>query len=143
MRDPFHAHRLPDLPNAGYATKTEKAVSDTVMEFLRQIERNRLLLLKIVIDGPYKWRKVAGGKWRGAHLDTDFLQAIFGYMQLLAGDDPKGQYDRLIQMRLKPSHLGDNAALYEDPRVRERKVRDSLAFIEAVRLGNRQLPPRG
>lgn len=139
MRDPITASRLPDLPNAGYATTKEKAVSDVVMEWLRQIERNRILLLKIVADGPYKWRKTAGGKWRGAYLDTDFLNAIFGYMELLAGPNPRQQYERLVQMKNAPAHIGNNAALYEHPIVRERRVRDSLAFVEAIRRNDRSV----
>ena len=52
----FH---LPDLPNVGYATTREKTGSDMIMVFMREVERDRLRLLTIVVEGREKWRKVA------------------------------------------------------------------------------------
>ena len=47
---------LPNLPNAGYATRNEKFVSEAIQEFMRETERNRLRLLTIVIGGLEQWR---------------------------------------------------------------------------------------
>ena len=49
VTDPLSASRLPDLPNAGYATLKQKQTSDAICEFMRQTERNRVLLLSIVV----------------------------------------------------------------------------------------------
>jgi hypothetical protein len=78
--DLFH---LPDLPTAGYATRREKALSDGIQEFLRQVERDRLLLLSIVIDGLAKWR-VTGKQALGLRIDHELLDAMFSYLELLA-----------------------------------------------------------
>jgi len=76
--------RLPDLPTAGYATRREKALSDAIQEVIRQLERDRLQLLTIVLDGRDKWRKVGGRSMRAWRVDTDALDAMFSYLQLLA-----------------------------------------------------------
>jgi hypothetical protein len=99
MIDEFAGQRLPDLPNAGYSTQREREVSDLMMEFIRQLERDRVVLLSIVVDGPEKWRKVAGGQWRGARMDDDVLNSIYGYLVLLAGVNPRAQLETLLQMR--------------------------------------------
>jgi hypothetical protein len=80
---PFH---LPDLPNVGYATRREKALSDNIMEFLRQIERDRPRLLTIVLEGREKWRRVASDVFRGYRIGEDdgALNAIYDYLTLLA-----------------------------------------------------------
>lgn len=74
--------RLPDLPNAGYATMRAKQLSDTVQEFMRGVERDRLRLLTIVIEGPEKWRRVAGSVLLFA--DDQLLDEIFRYFELQA-----------------------------------------------------------
>lgn len=86
----FH---LPDLPNVGYATARERALSDNIMEFMRQVERDRDRLLSIVIDGKERWRKVAGDIWRGYRISEEHeaLDAIFRYFELQAVR-PKTQY---------------------------------------------------
>jgi len=78
--------RLPDLPNAGYATQRERELTDCVMDFMRQTERNRLLLLTIVIEGKGKWRKMAGSIWRGLRVGEDhqLLDSIYDYFTLQA-----------------------------------------------------------
>lgn len=79
----FH---LPDLPNAGYATQREKELSDSTMEFIRQIERDRFRLLTIVLEGQDRWRTVAQSVWRGLRIgETDsLLDDIFKYLELMA-----------------------------------------------------------
>jgi hypothetical protein len=79
----FH---LPDLPIVGYATTRERALTDNLMEFLRQIERDRVRLLTIVVEGKEKWRRVAGDIWRGYRISEEdqTLDEMFKYMTLLA-----------------------------------------------------------
>lgn len=78
--------RLPDLPNAGYATQRERELTDAIMMFMRDMERNRLLLLTIVIEGKAKWRKMAGDIWRGLRVGEDhqLLDGIYDYFTLQA-----------------------------------------------------------
>ncbi len=91
------ASRLGDLPNAGYSTYRQKQTSDLVMFWLRQIERERKLLLLIVLDGWDKWRKTAGKAWdlnkggRSTAMTDDLLQLVWRYMVKLAGDNPASQ----------------------------------------------------
>lgn len=83
MADPFH---LPDLPNSGYATHREKELSDAIMQFMRECERDRVRLLTIVIEGRERWRKVAQSVWRGLRIGEDptLLDEIFYYFELQA-----------------------------------------------------------
>lgn len=78
-----HWH-LPDIPNAGYATDREKRLSDSIQEFMRQIERDRARLLTIVLGGLEQWRRVAGDIWRVYRIGEDhqLLDAIFHYFEL-------------------------------------------------------------
>ncbi len=91
------ASSLGDLPNAGYATTRQKQTSDLVMFWLREIERNRHLLLLIVLDGWDKWRKTAGNAWdvnrggRSTAMGTDLLKLVWDYMVKLAGPNPAQQ----------------------------------------------------
>ncbi len=78
----FH---LPDLPNAGYATQRGKLLSDQIQEFMRKAERDRLLLLRIVIGGLEAWRK-AGRDAFGSWADTALLDTIYEYFRLQAAD---------------------------------------------------------
>ncbi len=95
MRDPFFHSRLPDLPNAGYATRQEKALSDVMMELIRGLERDRLLLLEVVIKGKVLWRKRFVKAYRHIKADAEFADAVFGYLVLLAGSNPEAQKARL------------------------------------------------
>lgn len=67
------------------------------MFFLRGVERNRPLLLSIVVDGVQKWRKTAGKAWdlnragRSTAITTELLDNIFRYMVMLAGPNPAEQ----------------------------------------------------
>src|SRR5690242_18988370 len=84
-------HHLPNLPDAGYATHRQKQTSDAIMIFMRKAERNRVLLLSIVIDGLDKWRTTAGSVWRGLLIDRDILDSIFRYFVAQAGPNPAEQ----------------------------------------------------
>jgi len=89
--DPLSASRLPDLPNAGYASKRQKETSDAIMFFMRMVERNRALLLMIVVDGIDKWLRTAGTVWRGLLIDKEILTSIYRYFVLQAGPNPAEQ----------------------------------------------------
>ncbi len=99
MSDPadLKASRLGDLPDAGYSTYRQKQTSDLVMFWLREIERNRFLLLSIVVDGWDKWKKIAGTAWdvnkggRSTAMGTDLLRLVWDYMCKLAGPNPASQ----------------------------------------------------
>lgn len=97
MTDELAHSRLGDIPNAGYDSPKQKATSDLVMFWLRNIERNRLTLLQIVTEGPEKWRKVAGKAWglhtggRTSALSTELLDKVWDYMVRLAGPNPAQQ----------------------------------------------------
>ena len=98
----FH---LPDLPNAGYSTRKDREASDAIMDFLRKIERDRVRLLTVVVDGPDKWRRVAGSIFRGSNVDSEALDAMFRYLVLMAAK-PADQRRLLDTER--------NAAQYRD-----------------------------
>lgn len=97
MADEYSASRLGDLPTAGYSTRRQRATSDLVMFWLREVERQRYLLLSIVCDGWDKWRKVAGAAWdvnrggRSTAIGTDLLRLVWDYMVKLAGENPAQQ----------------------------------------------------
>ncbi len=57
-----------------------------IMQFMRDTERNRILLLTIVIEGKAKWRKMAGSIWRGHKVgeDAGLLDSIYDYFTLQA-----------------------------------------------------------
>jgi hypothetical protein len=78
-----HFH-LPDLPHAGYQTSREKQLSDQIMVFMREVERDRFRLLTIVCEGPDKWRRVALDIWRGMRIDYDLVDEIYRYFTLQA-----------------------------------------------------------
>jgi hypothetical protein len=92
--------RLPDIPNAGYSTHNQKELSDAIMFFMRGMERERLTLLTIVLDGLPKWRKTARSIWRGLGLDDTPLDAIYHYFELQACP-PRFQV-RLLQHQQNP-----------------------------------------
>jgi len=78
----FH---LPDIPNVGYSTAREKAGSDMVMLFMREVERDRLRLLSIVCEGRETWRKNAASIFgRSVAIDTEALDGMYDYFTLQA-----------------------------------------------------------
>lgn len=140
MSDKFAAERLPDLPNAGYATERQRATSDLVMFWLRAIERDRLMLLSIVVDGKEKWRKVAGSAWhlnrasRSTAVTTDLLDQVWAYMVLLAGPNPAEQL--LILM----AQLQERERAQWDHRTRTKTERRKLltnALVDLEKYGHR------
>ena len=100
MRDEFVGFRLPDLPTAGYSTRRQKELTDAVMFFIRSTERNRPYLLEIVLDGRDKFRRVGQSAWRHLKVDHDLCDAVYGYLVLLAGENPRAQYETLQAMGL-------------------------------------------
>lgn len=108
--------RLPDLPNVGYSTHREKVGSDAIMDFIRKTERDRLRLLQIVVEGPDKWRKVAGDLWQGSAIEAEAVDEIYRYLTLMAAKAPDQR--RLLNAR-------KNQARYRDV------VRDIMPDIEA------------
>ncbi len=99
MRSALDASRLPDLPNAGYSTTKEKALSDVMMEVIRGLERDRALMLEIVLSGRILWRKRFVAAYRWLKADSELADAVFGYLVLLAGPNPEAQKARLQQMQ--------------------------------------------
>ena len=89
---------LPDLPNAGYSTTREKELSDEIMYFIRETERDRLLMLDIVCNGREKFRRVFLKAFRYLRIDVDLCDAVFGYLVLLAGENPELQRDSLLRL---------------------------------------------
>jgi len=102
MADPLDASRLPDLPIAGYSTQREKETTDAIMFFMRGVERDRILLLSIVIDGKGKFRHLAMKQWRGLAIDHDLVDSVWEYFKLQAGEYPIQQRDRLLRMQESP-----------------------------------------
>ena len=105
MRDKFSDQRLPDLPNAGYSSPNQKALSDSIMLFMRDVERHRLRLLTIVIEGRDRWREVAGDVWRGLPIDTDLIDSIYTYFTLQAA--PMVQQRELLENLQNPAKVRD------------------------------------
>jgi hypothetical protein len=90
------ASRLPELPSAGYGNQKARALSDAIMFLLRMLERNRLLLLEVVLAGKLRWRKHFKAAYRVIGADDEFADAVFGYCVLLAGPNPEAQKARLL-----------------------------------------------
>lgn len=96
--DPISASSLGDLPNAGYSTRREKELTDAIMLFMRNIERDRIVLLSIVIDGRDKFRAVLLKQYRGLGLADRLCDQIFDYFTQQAGKYPIQQRDALLSM---------------------------------------------
>jgi len=89
---------LGDLPNAGYTTKREKELTDAIMIFMRKVERERILLLSIVIDGRDKFRSVLLKEYKGLGLADRLCDQVFDYFVQQAGKYPREQRDALLSM---------------------------------------------
>jgi hypothetical protein len=124
----FH---LPDLPNVGYSTRKDREGSDAIMDFVRKTERNRQLLLQIVVDGPAKWRRMAGDIWRGSAIDLEAVDEIYRYLTLMAAK-PIHQRAMLDAMQRK-SVAGYKAAVVE-------AMPDIEAQLEQVKLMRKWAP---
>ena len=93
--------RLPDLPTVGYATERDRAGTDQIMFFMRDIERDRLRLLTIVVEGREKWRRVARQVFGTAlNITDDILDEIFWYFTLQCAR-PRTQW-AMIKARKSP-----------------------------------------
>jgi hypothetical protein len=77
----FH---LPDIPHDGWATRREQELHDLIHEFVRGLERNRVLLLTIVLGGRDLFRTRGADSLRYLRADRDVIDAVFGYLELLA-----------------------------------------------------------
>ena len=97
--DEFAQSRMPDMPNAGYQTTRERTLSDEIMMFLRDAERDRLYLVSMVCDGYDKFAKIAKGAWRHLKVDDTLIKAVWGYLVLLAGPEPDTQRTALLQLK--------------------------------------------
>ena len=98
MSDALNASRLPALPNAGYASRKQRELSDAMMFLVRGFERDRYLLLETVLKGQMLWRKRFKAAFRVIGADDEFADAVFGYLVLLAGPNPDAQKARLELM---------------------------------------------
>jgi len=61
------------------------------MFLIRGMERDRLLLLQVVLDGQFTWRKRFLNAYKVIHADEEFSDAVFRYLVILAGPNPDGQ----------------------------------------------------
>jgi hypothetical protein len=96
--DPIAASSLGDLPNAGYSTKRERELTDAIMLFMRNVERDRIWLLSIVIDGRDKFRHVILKEYKGLGLADRLADKVFDYFEQQAGKYPLEQREALIKM---------------------------------------------
>lgn len=98
MIDEFASERLGDLPNSGYSTRRERETTDAIMIFMRAVERDRILLLSIVIDGKAKFRQLALKNWRGLLIDDRLADSMWEYFEQQAGAYPITQRDHLLRL---------------------------------------------
>ncbi len=96
--DEFAGQRLPDIPNAGYQTTREKMLSDGIMHFCREIERDRISLLSIVIDGHLKWRRIIKDKLAGLRMSDELADEMYRWFEQMAGPNPMMQRDSLLRL---------------------------------------------
>lgn len=128
MSDPIAASRLPNLPDAGYSTRLQRELTDAIMFLIRGLERDRLLLLEVVLAGKTKWRKAFTGAYRAIKADNDFADAVFGYLVLLAGPNPEASKARLeLALKHRQQQVWDKrltTALAQS--------KDTAALLEAI-----------
>ena len=98
MSDDLASSRLGDLPNAGYATKRERELTDAIMLFMRKVERDRAFLLHIVVEGREKFAHVVLKEYRGLGLADRLVDQMFDYFRRQAGANPLGQLEALERM---------------------------------------------
>ena len=96
------ASRLGDLPNDGYGTKREKELSDAIMLFMRNVERDRPFLLSIVVGGKSKFRHIVGKQFKGLAPLDDLLDKMYDFFVKQAGENPVGQLEVLERMAEQP-----------------------------------------
>jgi len=98
VADKFAASRLGDLPNDGYSTRRERELSDAVMLFMRDVERDRKFLLLIVLGGRDEFRSIVLKQWKGLRPARDLADKIYDYFVKQAGPNPLGQLEALSRM---------------------------------------------
>ncbi len=89
---------LPDLPNAGYSTNRAKLLSDQIQEVMRDVERHRLRMVKIVLGGPEEWRRV-GKDVFGSWIDVELLDTMYEYFRLQCADGTPYQRELLENLK--------------------------------------------
>lgn len=140
MSDALSSSRLPDLPNAGYATQLQRELSDAIMFLLRGIERDRLLLLEIVIEGRAKWRKRFLAAYRAIKADQEFADAVWGYLVMLAGPNPDAQkailqgIERQQRQQVWDKRLSTLLKFSKDRRNLEADIQKELLHQKAHRI---------
>lgn len=87
--------QLGDIPNAGYSTDLQKQTTDTIMFYMRGVERDRVQLLAIVMDGIEKFRKLTLANWKGLAIDRDIVDSVWRYFAMQAM--PTRFQQRLLQ----------------------------------------------
>ena len=102
MIDEFSGQRLPDLPNAGYSTRREKQLSDAMMFFIRGIERQRELLLMIVIEGYDLFLTRMRKEFAAFGASDEDIAHTFQYLVTMAGRDPQRQLAELMKIAPTP-----------------------------------------
>lgn len=112
--------RLPDLPNAGYATTREKELSDAIMIFMREIERDRFRLLTIVCNGREKFRDVCREVWNARGIETETIDEMFKYFTIQAA---------------QPRHQVALLQAVKNPELWREIVREAMPDIERQRKG--------
>lgn len=98
------ASRLPELPHAGYSTARQKALSDAMMFLIRGFERDRPVLLKVVLAGAIRWRRTFTREFRWLRADSELADAVFGYLVRLAGPNPEAQLARVQLSQQQARH---------------------------------------
>jgi len=86
------------IPSPGMQTRREKELHDAIVQFCREMERDRLCLLSIVIDGKYKWRKVAKDTLKGTRISDELCDEIYDWFCKTAGPNPMMQRDSLLRL---------------------------------------------
>ncbi len=103
MSDPLSSSYLGELPNAGYSTRNERELSDAEMFIIRGFERDRMLLLEIVIQGFRLWRKRFVKSYRCIGATEESADQVFSYLVKLAGPNPEAQKAVLEQQQQQQS----------------------------------------
>ena len=96
---------LGDLPNAGYSSPKQKALSDAIMVSIRGWERERHVLLMMVIEGEELFRARCRKGWAAWRPDEDLLREVWAYVKRLAGPNPQQQLANLLTIRPYASKL--------------------------------------
>jgi hypothetical protein len=122
------ASRLPDVVNNGYATRKEREASDALMMIMRAYERNRPLLLTIVVDGIREWRRVARPQFRPFGVTDEKIDEMFSTFVAWAGVNPAMQ---LLQLQ--------GVEQIAKTTLWDRRERTQRSLIEGLRAAKKEL----